>query len=147
MLQFLFDTDHLTLYHHKHSALLARLAQHATGAVGISPVSIEEIASRQAHDLARLSAAPYDAGKEIAVIELTLQQCTELSGPDPVAIDPQTKATYVLVRRESYERMKGLLALDDYDPDEAATFMNEIMAEDDAKDPLLESYQHFGKPA
>jgi len=28
-----------------------------------------------------------------------------------------------------------------YDPDEGAGFINEIMAADDAKDPYLESYQ------
>jgi len=38
------------------------------------------------------------------------------------------------VRREVYERLKPLLALDDYDPDEGAALINEIMAEDDAGD-------------
>ena len=52
------------------------------------------------------------------MIELNEQQRQELSAPEPVAIDPQTRATYVLVRREVYERLKTLLALDDYDPDE-----------------------------
>ena len=50
----------------------------------------------------------------------------------------------VLVRKEVYERLKGLLALDDYDPDEGAAYVNEVMAEDDAHDPLLESYQKYG---
>ena len=81
------------------------------------------------------------------MIELTEQQRHELSAPEPVAIDPQTRETYVLVRREVYERLKTLLALDDYDPDEGAEFINEVMAEDDAKDPYLESYQHYGKQA
>ncbi len=39
---------------------------------------------------------------------------------------------------------KSLLALDDYDPDEGTGYVNEVMAEDDAKDPHLESYQHYG---
>ncbi|HVS39615.1 MAG TPA: hypothetical protein VMS17_28925 [Gemmataceae bacterium] len=81
------------------------------------------------------------------MIELTEQQRLELSAPEPIAIDPQTRETYVLVRRETYERIKALLALDDYDPDEGAAYVNETMAEDDANDPLLESYQHYGKPA
>ncbi len=38
------------------------------------------------------------------------------------------------------------IALDDYDPDEGATFVNEVMAEDDAKDPYLESYQPQDHP-
>ena len=81
------------------------------------------------------------------MIELTEQQRQELNTPEPVAVDPTTQETYILVRQEVYERLKALLALDDYDPDEGAGFVNEIMAEDDAKDPYLESYQHFGKPA
>lgn len=79
------------------------------------------------------------------MIELTEEQRQELNVPEPVAIDPQTRQTYVLVPRASYERFKALLALDDYDPDEGAGHMNEVMADDDAKDPYLESYQHFGK--
>jgi hypothetical protein len=76
------------------------------------------------------------------MIELTEQQRQELSAPEPVAIDPLTRATYVLVRREAYDRLKGLLVLDDYDPDEGAGHINEAMADDDARDPYLESYQH-----
>jgi hypothetical protein len=81
------------------------------------------------------------------MIELTEQQRQELSAPEPVAIDPETKAQYVLVRKEVFDRLKGLLALDDYDPDEGGAHINEVMAEDDAKDPYLESYQHYGKKA
>jgi hypothetical protein len=75
--------------------------------------------------------------KEEAVIELTQEQRTELTLPEPVAIDPQTQQTYVLVRKEVYDRLKALLTLDEYDPDEGAAFVNEVMAEDDANDPLL----------
>jgi len=81
------------------------------------------------------------------MIELTERQRQELNVPEPVAIDPQTAQTYVLVRREVYDRLKAVLAADDYDPDEGATFINEVMAEDDAKDPYLDGYQHYGKPA
>ena len=81
------------------------------------------------------------------MIELTEQQRQQLSVPEPVAFDPQTKAKYVLVRQEVYERWKALIALDEYDPNEGAAHINEIMAEDDAKDPYLESYQHYGKQA
>ena len=86
-------------------------------------------------------------GKEIAMIELTEQQRHELSAPEPTAIDPQTREIYVLLRRETYDRLKALLALDDYNPDEGAAFINEVMADDDANDPYLESYQHYGKQA
>jgi hypothetical protein len=81
------------------------------------------------------------------MIELTEQQRNELIEPEPTAIDPVTQTTYVLVRREVYDRLKTLLALDEYDPDDGAKYMNETMAEDDAKDPYLQSYQHYGKMA
>lgn len=81
------------------------------------------------------------------MIELTELQRQELKAPEPIVIDPETREVYVLVRREIYERLKALLTLDDYDPDEGAAYINEAMAKDDAKDPYLESYQHYGKPA
>ena len=81
------------------------------------------------------------------MIELNEQQRRELAAPEPVAIDPETKTKYVLVRQELYDRLKALISLDEYDPDEGAAFINEIMADDDAKDPYLESYQHYGKKA
>src|SRR4051812_32413705 len=78
------------------------------------------------------------------MIELREDQLQALDSPQqpPVAVDPRTGQTYVLVRKEAYERLKGLLAMDEYDPDEGMALMNEVMAEDDANDPLLESYQH-----
>lgn len=81
------------------------------------------------------------------MIELTEQQRQELNAPEPIAIDPRTGESYVLVRREMYERFKALFSLDEYDPDEGAAYINEIMAEDDAKDPYLERYQQYGKQA
>ena len=41
------------------------------------------------------------------MIELTEEQRRELSVPEPVAIDPSTNKTYVLVRKNGYDRMKG----------------------------------------
>jgi hypothetical protein len=81
------------------------------------------------------------------MIELNEQQRQELSAPEPAAIDSLTRETYVLICREAYDRLKGLLALDDYDPDEGAAHINEAMADYDVKDPYLESYQHYGKKA
>ena len=43
------------------------------------------------------------------MIELTEQQRQQLSEPETVAIDPQTRQEYVLVRKETYDRMKELL--------------------------------------
>ena len=43
------------------------------------------------------------------MIELTEEQRQELSDAEPIAIDPSTKETYVLVRKNVYDRIKGLL--------------------------------------
>jgi hypothetical protein len=79
------------------------------------------------------------------MIELTQEQHEALNrnGTEPIrVIDRATNLEYVLVRAELYDRLKALLA-DDL-PDNAA-LMNEVMAEDDANDPYLESYQHYGE--
>jgi hypothetical protein len=67
--------------------------------------------------------------KEIAMIELTEEQRHELSMPEPVVMDPQTRETYVLVRSATYQRMKALFLTDDYDPDEGMAYINEVLAE------------------
>lgn len=77
------------------------------------------------------------------MIELTKEQRRQLECPEPVAMDPETQQTYVLVRKELYKRLKALLAVDDYDAEEGVGYINEVMAEDDAHDPLLESYQKY----
>ncbi len=77
------------------------------------------------------------------MIELTPEQHAALTknGAEPTRVmDRATNFEYVLVRAELYDRLKALLA-DDM-PDTAG-LINEVMAEDDAKDPYLESYQHF----
>jgi len=77
------------------------------------------------------------------MMQLTDEQVLELAHAEPIAINPHTQETYVLVRRQAYDKLKSLLALDDYDPDEGAALVNEVMADDDGGDPLLESYQHY----
>ena len=79
------------------------------------------------------------------MIELTEEQREELNTPEPLTIDPRTREMYVLVRKEAYERLKALLSLDEYSAEEGAGYVKEIMAEDDANDSFLESYQHFLK--
>ena len=81
------------------------------------------------------------------MIELTERQCQDLNMPEPIAINPKTQETYVLVRGDRYSRLKSLLSLDDFDPDEGARYINEVMADDDARDSYLESYQNYRKPA
>jgi hypothetical protein len=43
------------------------------------------------------------------MIELTPQQRRELTESEPVVIDPDTKETYILVRKEVYDRLRELL--------------------------------------
>jgi tRNA(fMet)-specific endonuclease VapC len=42
MVQFLFDSDHLTLYQHNHPRLMLRLALQPADSVAICPINIEE---------------------------------------------------------------------------------------------------------
>jgi hypothetical protein len=78
------------------------------------------------------------------MIELTAEQRLELIKPEPVAIDPQTKETYVLVRLQLYERLKGLL----YDGAEfpireAYPLMDEAAAKAGWDDPAMDIYNDF----
>ena len=76
------------------------------------------------------------------MIELTEDQRQAVAqGETPtVVIDPDTKATYVLVHKDVYERMRGLLE-DGLDMRQVAVLVEEAMREDDANDPALEFYQ------
>lgn len=76
------------------------------------------------------------------MIRLTPKQHDELpKEPASIAraVDPCSNLEYVLVRSDLYERLLASLALD------SAAFMNEVMAEDDAHDPYLESYQRTAR--
>jgi hypothetical protein len=76
------------------------------------------------------------------MIELTDQQRQELSGPEPVAVDPATREEYVLIRRSVYDRLRALA-----DDSLLATgeMVDRLMAEDDANDPSLASYQGISR--
>jgi len=54
-------------------------------------------------------------------------------------VDPSSNVEYVLMRADLYERLCAANAAD------SAVLMNEVMAEDDANDPYLESYQRIAK--
>jgi hypothetical protein len=62
------------------------------------------------------------------MIELSEEQRRELSQPDPVVIDPLTRETYVLVRKQVYDRFKNLLEQDD------ARLMYPLLADLDPED-------------
>lgn len=60
------------------------------------------------------------------------------AGPVTV-VDPQTNTAYVLLRADLYDQMRSVIG--DFDPRETYPFIEKVMAEDDARDPLLASYQ------
>ena len=80
------------------------------------------------------------------MIVLTEEQGQQLDGPTPLAIDPRTKKTYVLVPEAVYHRIQSMV---DDEEDILATgeMVDRVMADADAGDPTLESYQHYRKEA
>lgn len=72
------------------------------------------------------------------MIELTEKQWQELS-TDAVVIDPKTQEEYVFVRRGVYDRLRALVEDETVYP--TAEMVDRIMADYDADDPTLESYQ------
>jgi len=75
------------------------------------------------------------------MIQLTEQQRLELAVPEPVAIDPETNAQYVLVRKEVYDRMHGLFDDDVPDMRQVGILVDQAMREEDEGDPTLVFYQ------
>lgn len=73
------------------------------------------------------------------MIELTWEQHQALTGGDSRVRDVATDETYVLIPEAVYARLQNII-----EEWPAETVMNEVMADDDANDPWLESYQHFG---
>ena len=79
------------------------------------------------------------------MIELSEEQGRQLNVVAPVAIDPLTKNTYVLVPEAVYVRFRNIF--DDHDEDILATgeMVDRMMAEDDANDPYLHNYQSYAR--
>jgi len=63
---------------------------------------------------------------------------TDDAGPVTV-IDPATNAEYILVRADIFGQLKHWI--NDIEPQEAYPLVDQIMADDDAHDPTLASYQ------
>jgi hypothetical protein len=76
-------------------------------------------------------------------MNLTKEQSLALREQSSLRLnDPETQTVYVVLQAAAYEKMvRQLLQAGEVDPDEFLPMVNEIMAEDDADDPLLESYQ------
>ena len=64
-------------------------------------------------------------------IELTEQQRHVLESESPPrVIDPKTKEVYVLVPAAIYERLKAVLAVEHFDPDELYPLLADVAPED-----------------
>ena len=70
------------------------------------------------------------------------RQAIEEHGGSPVyLVDTLTNTSYVLVRADQFEKVRALLAEEEYNPREAYPFVERVMQEDDAYDPTLDHYQ------
>jgi len=58
MLQYLFDTDHLTLFDHRHATLRQRFDAAPTGSIAVSPVTVQEYLKGRLAALARHASGP-----------------------------------------------------------------------------------------
>jgi hypothetical protein len=77
-------------------------------------------------------------------IELTVEQrqaIAESAETPPRVIDPDTKTTYVLVRADAYERLRGLLD-SDFDQREAYPAIDRAFSEG-WNDPLMDDYDRY----
>jgi hypothetical protein len=69
------------------------------------------------------------------------QALHEASDAGPVTVvDPSTNTHYVLVRADVFEEMQEWMR--DLEPQESNPLVDRIMADDDAHDPTLASYQN-----
>jgi hypothetical protein len=77
-------------------------------------------------------------------IELTVDQLKATSHGPLHITDPATNEAYVVLTLGDFALLQTQTE-DDFDPREAYPLIDKIMAEDDANDPHLESYQKYGK--
>ena len=73
------------------------------------------------------------------------RQAIRESGGQPVCVvDPKTNESYVLLPAEEYARIQSYLQVL-FESREAYPLVDQVMAEDDANDPTLESYQSLSQ--
>ena len=78
-------------------------------------------------------------------MNLTSEQVQAIREGVPVSVvPPEVGEECVMLRKDAYEKIKHLLDDDsDADPARFYPLVSAIMAEDDAEDPALESYQKY----
>ena len=78
------------------------------------------------------------------MIELTEEQRQELSESEPIAIDPSTKETYVLVRKNVYDRIEGLLTSDgEWTDDELRLVLARSAEANGWNEPGMDDYDRY----
>jgi hypothetical protein len=73
-----------------------------------------------------------------ATLDNSLREAVKAGTPVEV-VDQVTKRTYYLITSEQFQRLTSLSG--EFNPRELYPVIDKVMAEDDALDPLLESYQ------
>jgi hypothetical protein len=84
-------------------------------------------------------------GKEGATIELTEDQRRALregEGSPPVVVDPETQVSYVLVRKDLYDRLHGLLE-EDWPAEERLWLLAESGRRAGWDEPEMDAYDHY----
>jgi hypothetical protein len=71
-------------------------------------------------------------------IDSNLKNALSLGTPVEV-FDPATNEVYYVLSAEQFQKMA--IVSGDFDPREMYPFIDKVMSDDDANDPLLESYQ------
>jgi hypothetical protein len=74
-----------------------------------------------------------------AILDNTLRAAVEGGTPVEV-VDQATHRVYYLISAEQFQRMSSVLS-DELNPRDLYPMVDKVMAEDDTRDPLLESYQ------
>lgn len=81
----------------------------------------------------------YSGSMMHAKLDNSLREAAEAGTPVEV-VDPTTNRVYYLISAEQFQRMAMTLSRD-FDSREGYPAIEKVMADDDAKDPLLEGYQ------
>lgn len=89
--------------------------------------------------LSMSKAMPYTQGMTRAALNPQLKQVVATGTPVEL-FDPTTNEVYYLVSADQFQNLSGR-AGSDLDPRIAYPLIDAIMADDDAGDPLLDSYQ------
>lgn len=81
----------------------------------------------------------YDFTMTKRVLDKQLKEAADQGVPVEV-VDPATQQVYYLISAEQFQKYQAALA-EDFNPREVYPVIDRVMAQDDALDPLLDSYQ------